>query len=49
MWMLAMGAGVGVGEIERPVFHVDVAATAGELLGIKAGEMTGRPMREILS
>jgi len=49
MWMLAMGAGVPAGEIERPVFHVDLAATAGELLGIKAGEMTGRPMREILS
>ncbi|PYT21541.1 MAG: hypothetical protein DMG58_31970 [Acidobacteria bacterium] len=49
MWVLAMGAGVPAGEIERPVFHVDLAATAGELLGIKAGEMTGRPMREILS
>jgi hypothetical protein len=49
MWMLAMGAGVPAGEIERPVFHVDLAATAVELLGIKAGEMTGRPMREILS
>ena len=49
MWMLAMGAGVPAGEIERPVFHVDLAATAGELLGIKAGETTGRPMREILS
>ena len=49
MWMLAMGAGAGPGEVERPVFHVDLAATAAELLGFKAGEITGRPLREILS
>jgi hypothetical protein len=49
MWMLAMGAGAGPGEIERPVFHVDLAATTAELLGFKAGEITGRPLREILS
>ncbi|HUH62018.1 MAG TPA: hypothetical protein VLZ50_03425 [Terracidiphilus sp.] len=47
MWLLAMGAAPG--EIERPVFHVDLAATTAELLGFKAGEITGRPMREILS
>ena len=49
MWMLAMGAGAGPGEVERPVFHVDLAATAAELLGFKASEITGRPLREILS
>jgi hypothetical protein len=31
------------------VFHVDLAATTAELLGFKAGEITGRPLREILS
>jgi hypothetical protein len=49
MWMLAMGAGAGPGEVERPVFHVDLAATTAELLGFKASEITGRPLREILS
>jgi hypothetical protein len=44
-----MGAGAGPGEIERPVFHVDLAATTAELLGFKAAEITGRPLREILS
>ncbi len=48
MWMLAMGSGVRPGETERPVYHVDVAATAASLLGVGAGEMTGRPAREIL-
>jgi hypothetical protein len=48
MWMLAMGAGVGRGETERPIYHVDVAATAADLLGIRTGEMAGRPAREIL-
>ena len=49
MWMLAMGAGATSGEIERPVFHVDLAATTAELLGFKAGEITGRPIGEILA
>jgi hypothetical protein len=49
MWLLAMGAGAAPGEIERPVFHVDLAATTAELLGFKANEITGRPLREILS
>jgi hypothetical protein len=48
MWMLALGPGLR-GETERPVFHVDVAATAAEMLGVKTGEMAGRPLREILS
>jgi hypothetical protein len=48
MWMLAMGSGVRPGETERPIYHVDVAATAASLLGIGTGEMAGRPAREIL-
>jgi len=48
MWLLAMGAGVPRGETERPVYHVDVAATAAQLLGVKAGQLSGAPMRELL-
>lgn len=48
MWLLAMGGGIRPGETERPLQHVDVAATAAELLGIRIGEMAGRPAREIL-
>ncbi len=47
-WLLAMGAGVPRGATDRPVHHVDVAATAAELLGVKCGEMAGAPMRELL-
>ena len=47
-WLLAMGAAVPPGETERPVHHVDVAATAAELLGVKAAGMAGAPMRELL-
>ena len=48
MWMLAMGAGIKGGETERPVHHIDVSATAAELLGIHAGDLAGQPAREIL-
>lgn len=48
MWLLAMGAGIKPGSSERPVHHVDVAATAAALLGIKTGEMAGAPVPEIL-
>jgi hypothetical protein len=48
MWLLAMGAGVSPGEVERPVAHVDMAATTAELLGVKTAEITGRPIKEIL-
>ena len=48
MWLLAMGAGVPRGETERPVYHIDVAATVAELLGVKAGQLSGTPMRELL-
>ena len=47
-WLLAMGEGVPRGETERPVYHVDVAATAAKLLGVKAGAFAGAPMRELL-
>lgn len=48
VWMLALGAGVQRGECERPVQHIDVAATAAGILGVKPGEMTGRILPEIL-
>ncbi len=46
MWMLALGAGVNRGETERPVAHIDVAASAAKLLGVKL-ESAGRPLIEI--
>lgn len=49
MWMLAMGAGVSPGESDRPLSHIDVTATAAELLGVKTAEIFGKPIREILS
>ncbi len=52
MWLLALGGGGGAGvprgESERVVHHVDVAATAAELLGIKVGGLAGSPMGELL-
>jgi hypothetical protein len=48
MWMLALGAGVVKGESETPVQHVDVAATAAEMLGVKALGLSGQPLRELL-
>lgn len=48
VWMLAMGAGVTRGESDKPVHHVDVAATALGLLGVKPGEIAGRALPEIL-
>jgi len=46
MWMLALGAPAG--ETERPVFHVDISATAAELLGVRAGAMSGKALKEVL-
>jgi hypothetical protein len=48
MWMLATGGGIPTGETERPLQHIDVAATAASLLGVATGEMAGRPAHEIL-
>jgi hypothetical protein len=47
-WMLAMGVGAAPGETERPVQHVDVMATAAELLGMKVSDISGKPLREIV-
>src|SRR5579884_794799 len=48
MWLLALGAGVPKGETERPVRHIDVCATAAELLGVNREEMAGTPLKELL-
>ena len=47
-WMLALGAGAAKGETDRPIAHVDVCATAAELLGVKLGETAGRPIAELI-
>jgi hypothetical protein len=47
-WLLAMGTAVPPGQTERPVHHVDVAATAAVLLGVKTAGLAGTPMRELL-
>ncbi|MDX1984525.1 MAG: hypothetical protein SFV51_29910, partial [Bryobacteraceae bacterium] len=46
MWLLALGAGASRGETERPVAHVDVAATAAGLLGVKWTSQ-GKALKEI--
>lgn len=46
MWMLALGAGIEKTEVERPIAHIDVAATAARLLGAKL-ESAGQPLAEI--
>jgi len=45
VWLLALGAGVPKGETERMVQHVDVAATAAELLAFQC-KATGHPLKE---
>jgi arylsulfatase A-like enzyme len=47
-WILALGGGIAPGVTERPVAHVDVAATAAEILGVKHGAIAGRVLSEIL-
>ncbi|MBM3754837.1 MAG: hypothetical protein FJW38_12765 [Acidobacteria bacterium] len=47
MWMLALGAGVDKGETEGPIAHVDIAATAAKLLGVKF-DAAGKPIPEIV-
>lgn len=47
MWLLALGSGFRKGETERPVAHIDVAATAAEILRVKL-ESVGKPLVEIL-
>ncbi|MGD1093416.1 MAG: hypothetical protein ABSB35_15685 [Bryobacteraceae bacterium] len=48
LWLLALGAGVSAGETDRLVSHVDVAATAAELLGVQTGQIAGKALKEIL-
>jgi hypothetical protein len=48
MWMLALGAGVTKGESETPVHHVDVAATAAELLDVRATGLAGNSFRKLI-
>ncbi len=48
VWMLALGAGLDRGETDRPIAHVDVAASALAMLGVRPEEMLGRPIREVL-
>jgi hypothetical protein len=47
MWLLALGAGIPAGMNDRPVHHVDVAATAAELLGVRTSEMAGKPLTDL--
>jgi hypothetical protein len=47
-WLLALGAGVPRGEAERPVRHIDVAATVAELLGVRLEESAGQVLKELL-
>jgi hypothetical protein len=48
LWLLALGGGVPIGATDRPVYHVDAAATAAEMLGFRSGNIAGKPLREIL-
>ena len=48
VWLLALGTGLEKGETDRPITHVDVAATATSILDIPSGEMLGQRIPEIL-
>jgi hypothetical protein len=49
VWMMALGAGIAKGATDTPIGHVDVAATAAEMLGYRAAEqIAGKPIRELL-
>jgi len=47
-WLLALGAGVTKGMTDKPIRHVDVAATAAALLDIKPEGMLGQAAPQIL-
>jgi hypothetical protein len=49
VWLLAMGAGVRPGQLDRPIQHVDVTATVAAALGLRAREIAGSPIKEILT
>ena len=46
VWMLALEAGLEKGEADRPISHVDIAATAAAVLGVPGGEMGGGACRK---
>jgi arylsulfatase A-like enzyme len=47
--MLALGAGIAKGATDTPIGHVDVAATAAEMLGYHPTEdIAGQQIRELL-
>ncbi|MDA0205877.1 MAG: hypothetical protein O3A53_03700 [Acidobacteria bacterium] len=49
VWMMALGAGIATGATDRPIGHVDIAATAAEMLGYRAAEeIAGKPVPELL-
>lgn len=49
MWLLALGRGISAGVVERPVSHVDVAATVAEMLSVKApGLEQGLVIKDLL-
>ena len=47
-WLLALGAGVNKGMTEKPIRHIDVAATAAAILNVPAPGIAGTPAKEIL-
>ena len=47
-WLLALGAGVTKGASDRPIRHVDVAATAAAILNVRADGLSGTAAKEIL-
>lgn len=47
-WLLALGAGVTKGMTDRPIRHVDVAATAAAMLDLKPEGMTGQAAGQVL-
>lgn len=47
IWMMALGAGVDRGRTDRPIAHIDAAATAAKLLGVNF-ETAGTALREIV-
>ena len=48
VWLVALGAGLEQGETDRPISHVDIAATAVAILDVGGGEMRGRHISEVL-
>lgn len=48
-WLLALGAGVTKGATEKPIRHIDVAATAAAMLNVRAEGLAGIPAKEILT